>query len=62
MKNPRKPAYCKHYPLCEPLKTLVGKLSLRFLDTYTSVLPKEVESICSECSDFQPREMSSISS
>ncbi len=49
----RKPEYCKHYPLCEHLKTLVGKLALRLLDTYTSILSKEVELICSQCNDFE---------
>jgi hypothetical protein len=56
----RDPTYCKHFPFCEPLKTLVGKLSLRLLDSYTSVLPMEAELICNQCSDFEQREMSSL--
>ncbi len=57
MEKRRNPAQCKFYPLCEPVKTLAGKLALRLLDTYTSILPKEVELLCSQCDDFERREM-----
>ena len=57
MKKRRKPENCKYYPLCEPLKTLVGQLSLKLLNTYTDLLPKEAESVCSQCDDFQRKEM-----
>lgn len=57
MKKRRKPEYCMYYPLCEHLKTLVGQLALKFLDTYTELLPKEAESLCSQCDDFQRKEM-----
>ena len=57
MEKRRKPENCLHYPLCEPLKTLIGQLSLELLDTYTDLLPKEAESVCSQCDDFQHKEM-----
>ena len=57
MGDDRNLANCKHFPLCEPLKTLVGQLSLKLLDTYKDLLPKEAESVCSQCVDFQRREM-----
>jgi hypothetical protein len=57
MVDDRNPANCKHFPLCEPLKTLIGQLSLKLLDTYTAILPKEAESLCSRCDDFEAREM-----
>jgi hypothetical protein len=57
MKKRRKPENCMYYPLCEPLKTLVGQLSLELLDTYTDLLTKEAESVCSLCDDFQRKEM-----
>jgi hypothetical protein len=57
----KNPAHCKHYPLCEPLKSVIGKLSLKFLDSYTSILPREVESICNHCADFEQKEMPGIS-
>ena len=60
MGKTRTPTYCKHFPFCEPLKTLVGKLSLRLLDTYTNILPMEAEIICSQCDDFERREMSRL--
>jgi len=53
----RSPTHCRHFPFCEPLKTLVGKLSLRLLDTYSNILPIEAELICSQCDDFDRREM-----
>ena len=52
----RNPVYCKHFPLCEHLKTLVGKLSPKSLDTNTIVLVEEAEALCSECDDFEPKE------
>jgi hypothetical protein len=57
MKKRRKPENCKYYPLCESLKTLVGQLSLELLDTYTDLLPKEAESVCSLCGDFQRKKI-----
>jgi hypothetical protein len=57
MADHRAPAHCKYFPLCEPLKTLVGQLSLKLLETYTSILPKEAESVCSQCDYFEHREM-----
>jgi hypothetical protein len=57
MADERAPADCKHYPLCEPLRTLIGQLSLKLLDTYTAILTTEAESVCSRCDDFEPREM-----
>jgi hypothetical protein len=41
----RDPANCKYFALCEPLKTLIGQLSLKLLDTYSGILPKEAESV-----------------
>lgn len=57
MVDDRNPAHCEHFPLCEPLKTLVGKLSLKLLDTYSDILPKEAESVCSKCHKFERREI-----
>lgn len=57
MKKHRKPEDCMYYPLCEPLKTLVGQLSLELLDTYTDLLPKEAQVVCSLCDDFLRKEM-----
>ena len=57
MKKHNKPEDCMYYPLCEPLKTLVGQLSLELLDTYTDLLPKEAQAVCSLCDDFQRKEM-----
>jgi hypothetical protein len=56
----KNPADCKHYPLCEPLKTLIGKLTLRALDTYTGILPVETALVCSRCDDFELKEILSI--
>jgi len=56
----KNPTDCKNYPLCEPLKTLIGKLSLRFLDTYTGILAEETALVCSRCDDFELKEMLSI--
>ena len=57
MADERAPAQCKYFPLCEPLRTLIGQLSLKPLDTYTALLTMEAESVCSRCDDFEPREM-----
>jgi hypothetical protein len=57
MEKLRNPAHCKHHPLCEPIKTLVSSLSLTPLDTHTGLLPKDAESICSQCNEFERREM-----
>jgi hypothetical protein len=52
----RNPAYCKHFPLCEHLKTLVSELSPKSFDTLTIVLAKEAEAVCSQCEHFEPKE------
>jgi hypothetical protein len=36
---------------------VIGQLSLELLDTYTDLLPKEAEAVCSLCDDFQRKEM-----
>ena len=56
MDNSRSPTDCKHFPLCESLKTLTGKLSLKLLDTYTGILIREARQICSQCNDYEHRE------
>ena len=57
MEKRRNPAHCEHYPLCEPIKILVSSLSLPLLDTQTSLLPKDAESICNQCNEFERREI-----
>lgn len=57
MEKGRNPAHCQHYPLCEPIKTLVSSQSPRLLDSHTILLPKDAESICNQCNEFARREM-----
>jgi hypothetical protein len=56
----KNPTACKHYPLCEPLKTLIGKLTLKALDTYTDILTAEAALVCSRCDNFELKEILSI--
>ena len=56
MADHRDPAHCKYFPLCEPLKTLIGQLSLKGMDTYSGILPREAQSVCSQCDKFERRE------
>jgi hypothetical protein len=58
MRNPRNPADCKHFPLCEHLEPLTGRLTNGLFDTYSRVLPIEAGSICNECDGFLGKEKS----
>ena len=55
MRNPRNPSDCAHFPLCEHLKPLTGRLTNRRLDTPSRALPREAESICNACDGFLGR-------
>ena len=56
----KKPIECRHYPLCQGLQTVSRGIPPSFSGTHAIVLQKEAESICSECHDFDPKNMAEV--
>ena len=57
MEDKRKPIECIHYPLCQDLKTVGRDIPTSFSGMHAIVMQREAEPICSECLDFQEKDM-----
>jgi hypothetical protein len=57
MGDHRKPIECIHYPLCQDLETVSRDIPTSFSGMHAIVMQREAESICSECHDFQAKDM-----
>ena len=57
MRECRKPIECIHYPLCQDLETVSRSISPSFSGMHAVVMQREAEPICSECHNFESKEM-----
>ena len=57
MGDHRKPIECRHFPLCQKLKTVVLDIPASFSGLHGIVLQREAESICGNCHSFEPEDM-----
>jgi hypothetical protein len=57
MGDHRKPIECIHYPLCQDLETVSRDIPPSFAGMHAIVIQREAEPICSECHDFQAKDM-----
>ena len=53
----RKPIECIHYPLCQDLEAVSRAIPPSFSGMHALVMQREAESICSECHNFEAKEM-----
>lgn len=55
MSDSIRPADCKSYPFCEHLQSVFEKVPGDLAITSTIVLQREAETVCAQCSEFEPR-------